>query len=61
MEKRAALHSKGHGEYRDISQDDFLPEVTGSALVLVHFYHQDFERCRCAPAGAGRGRAPALA
>ena len=38
--------SKGHGQYREITQDEFLPEVTGSRRVLVHFYHKDFMRCK---------------
>lgn len=32
--------SKGHGQYREITQDEFLPEVTGSRRVLCHFYHK---------------------
>lgn len=46
VEKRAELHSKGHGDYREIQEPDFLPEVTGSLLVIVHFYHTGFENCR---------------
>lgn len=38
--------SKGHGQYRDITQDEFLPEVTGSMKVICHFYHNDFPRCK---------------
>ena len=38
--------SKGHGEYRVITQDEFLPECTGSKWVVVHFFHNDFERCK---------------
>ncbi|RHY26451.1 hypothetical protein DYB32_007607, partial [Aphanomyces invadans] len=38
--------AKGHGDYREIVQDEFLKEVTSSARVLVHFYHRDFERCK---------------
>jgi thiol-disulfide isomerase/thioredoxin len=38
--------SKGHGQYREITQDEFLPEVTGSRKVLVHFYHREFMRCK---------------
>lgn len=38
--------SKGHGQYREIAQDGFLTEVTGSKKVLVHFYHNDFQRCK---------------
>jgi len=39
--------TKGHGEYRTISQDEFLPETTGSSeWTVVHFYHDDFEKCK---------------
>ena len=38
--------AKGHGDYREIGQDDFLPTVTGSKRCVVHFYHNDFERCK---------------
>ena len=38
--------SKGHGQLRDIVQDDFIQEVTSSDRVIVHFYHRDFERCK---------------
>lgn len=31
-------------QYRDITQDEFLPEVTSSEKVVVHFYHKDFQR-----------------
>jgi len=37
---------RGHGTYREVSQDEFLPEVTGSPKVICHFYHKDFERCK---------------
>lgn len=37
---------KGHGQYREITEEEFLPNVTGSKNVLVHFYHKDFERCK---------------
>lgn len=45
-EEKQQLLAKGHGEYREIAQDEFLKEVTGSPLVAVHFYHNDFERCK---------------
>ena len=45
-EESQALMAKGHGEYREITQDEFLKEVTSSPLVAVHFYHRDFERCK---------------
>ena len=38
--------AKGHGEYRTIFQDDFLPECTGSKFVAVHFFHNEFQRCK---------------
>ena len=31
-------------QYREIVQDEFLPEVTSSIKVIVHFYHKDFQR-----------------
>lgn len=40
-------NAKGHGEVRTITQDEFLPECTGSSkYVVVHFFHDDFERCK---------------
>eukprot|EP00581_Thalassiosira_minuscula_P032303 CAMPEP_0183763326 /NCGR_PEP_ID=MMETSP0739-20130205/9628_1 /TAXON_ID=385413 /ORGANISM="Thalassiosira miniscula, Strain CCMP1093" /LENGTH=343 /DNA_ID=CAMNT_0026001725 /DNA_START=816 /DNA_END=1847 /DNA_ORIENTATION=- len=45
--KRAEHLSLGHGSVRTIGQDDFLPECTGSSkYVVVHFFHDDFERCK---------------
>jgi hypothetical protein len=43
--KQAENKAKGHGDYRTISQDEFLPECTGSEYVAVHFFHREFERC----------------
>ena len=37
---------KGHGQYREITETEFLPNVTTSKNVIVHFYHKDFERCK---------------
>ena len=37
---------KGHGQYNEIKEDEFLPTVTKSKFALVHFYHKDFERCK---------------
>ncbi|KAH7302189.1 hypothetical protein KP509_23G060200 [Ceratopteris richardii] len=45
-EKRQALERKGHGEYRDVREEDFLAEVTGSDKVVCHFYHHEFVRCK---------------
>ncbi len=36
---------KGHGQYREVTQDEFLAEVTSSTKVVCHFYHKDFPRC----------------
>jgi len=36
----------GHGNYTEITQDDFLKEVTKSKYCVVHFYHPEFERCK---------------
>ncbi|KAJ8647113.1 hypothetical protein MRB53_000136 [Persea americana] len=45
-EKRQALKRQGHGEYREISEGEFLGEVTGSEHVVCHFYHREFYRCK---------------
>lgn len=45
-EKREALKREGHGEYREITEEDFLGEVTGSEKVICHFYHKEFYRCK---------------
>mmetsp|Transcript_10669 Transcript_10669/g.29428 ORF Transcript_10669/g.29428 Transcript_10669/m.29428 type:complete len:318 (-) Transcript_10669:217-1170(-) len=45
--KRVENIAKGHQDYRTITQDEFLPECTGSSeFVAVHFFHKDFERCK---------------
>lgn len=48
--KEAEWRQKQHGEYREISQDEFFSVVVrekgGSDDVCVHFYHKDFETCR---------------
>ncbi|KAL8130644.1 hypothetical protein V2J09_019799 [Rumex salicifolius] len=45
-EKRQILTRQGHGEYREVTEGDFLGEVTGSELVICHFYHKEFYRCK---------------
>ncbi|PIN15759.1 ATP binding protein [Handroanthus impetiginosus] len=45
-EKRQELKMQGHGEYREITEADFLGEVTGSDKVICHFYHREFYRCK---------------
>ena len=44
--QRADWLSKGHGQYRLITQDEFLAECTGSSeWVVVNFCHDEYERC----------------
>ena len=43
--EKAENISKGHGQFREITQDEFLSEVTNSMKVVCHFYHRDFPRC----------------
>mmetsp|Transcript_55975 Transcript_55975/g.149267 ORF Transcript_55975/g.149267 Transcript_55975/m.149267 type:complete len:240 (+) Transcript_55975:3-722(+) len=44
-EKEANL-AKGHGDFQEIEEQDFLKSVTESKKALVHFYSRDFERCK---------------
>ncbi|EOA14573.1 hypothetical protein CARUB_v10027815mg, partial [Capsella rubella] len=46
VEKREAFKRQGHGEYREVSEGDFLGEVTRSDKVICHFYHKEFYRCK---------------
>merc|ERR1712159_688621 len=50
LQKKHALekqfHAQGHGEYREIGEDEFLKEVCGSQWCVVHFYHPEFFRCK---------------
>jgi len=43
---RDEMKTKGHGEYEEIVEMEFLKKVTGSNLVVCHFYHKEFERCK---------------
>ena len=44
--QRTEALAKGHGQYRTIAQDEFLPECTGSSeWVAIHFFHREFQRC----------------
>uniref|UniRef100_A0A7S1CGP6 Thioredoxin domain-containing protein n=1 Tax=Bicosoecida sp. CB-2014 TaxID=1486930 RepID=A0A7S1CGP6_9STRA len=36
----------GHGEYREIVEEEFLSEVTKSKQVVLHLYHAEFPRCK---------------
>lgn len=37
---------KGHGEYREVVSDEFLAECCGSKVVIAHFYHDEFPKCK---------------
>ena len=59
-EKRAAMSTKGHGSYEEVGEGEFLPAVTGSSHCVVHFYHNEFERCRRVGGRARRSAQRAL-
>jgi thiol-disulfide isomerase/thioredoxin len=47
-QKQADL-ARGHGQYRTIGQDEFLPETcthTTSEFVAVHFFEESFQKCK---------------
>ncbi len=46
QEKRVQMKAKGHGTYDLIEEGDFLEAVTKTELVVVHFFHKEFERCK---------------
>ena len=50
LKAKQAQHAEdmanGHGKYSEISEDQFLPVVTKTRFVILHFYHKDFERCK---------------
>ena len=37
---------RGHGDYNEITQDEFLSVTTKSKFVVVHFFHREFVRCK---------------
>ena len=38
--------ANGHGQYNEITEEQFLPTVTGTRFIILHFFHKDFERCK---------------
>eukprot|EP00238_Polyblepharides_amylifera_P000895 CAMPEP_0196571340 /NCGR_PEP_ID=MMETSP1081-20130531/1518_1 /TAXON_ID=36882 /ORGANISM="Pyramimonas amylifera, Strain CCMP720" /LENGTH=234 /DNA_ID=CAMNT_0041888241 /DNA_START=120 /DNA_END=824 /DNA_ORIENTATION=+ len=46
VEKRQEMSRKGHGSLNEVQEQEFLVEVTTTELVVCHFYHHEFERCR---------------
>ncbi len=46
FQKEKENAAQGTGEYREIVEEDFLKEVTGTEWVVVHFYHTEFFTCK---------------
>merc|ERR1719159_670927 len=46
QKKKQENLAKGHGEYAEIQEEDFLKTVTSSYRCIVVFYHQNFERSK---------------
>lgn len=46
MSKKLANQARGHGELREIVEEEFLAECCRSERVVCHFAHADFERCK---------------
>jgi len=46
QEKRVKHQGLGHGQYDEITEEQFLKTVTSSNLSIVHFYHRHFEKCK---------------
>lgn len=46
QEKRAEMARKGHGEMQEIEEGEFLEVVTKTEMVVCHFFHREFERCK---------------
>lgn len=38
--------ANGHGQLKEITEEEFLPTVTGTRFIILAFYHKDFERCK---------------
>lgn len=43
--KKAALTDK-YGQYKEITEEEFLDTCIKNEKVVCHFYHNDFERCK---------------
>eukprot|EP00756_Hemistasia_phaeocysticola_P040898 Hpha_TRINITY_DN16889_c3_g2::TRINITY_DN16889_c3_g2_i1::g.148284::m.148284 len=46
VDKEKEFKAKGHGMYREINEKEFLPEVTSTNCVVVHFFQESFTRCK---------------
>lgn len=45
-EKVQKYKHAGQGSYNEINEDEFLSTLNGSKHVIVHFFHDDFPRCK---------------
>lgn len=45
-EKRTNMQRTGHGTVTEIQEGEFLESVTKTEMVVCHFFHRDFERCK---------------
>jgi len=45
-EEYLANVARGHGEYVEIVEDEFLKACINSKFCIAHFYHNDFETCK---------------
>ncbi len=45
-ELEGKLRGLGHGEYTEITENEFLEAVIKSPRAVVHFFHRDFARCK---------------
>jgi hypothetical protein len=45
-EKKLKYQGLGHGSYDEIEEEVFLKTVTSSQRAVVHFYHNNFEKCK---------------
>ena len=46
MKRAIDTKKEGFGDYREIVEEGFLDEVTGADRAIVHFYHNNFMRCK---------------
>jgi len=45
-QRRQEMQRKGHGTYQQVEEKKFLEEVTTTKHAVVHFFHEDFIRCK---------------
>jgi thiol-disulfide isomerase/thioredoxin len=45
MDQKKKDRQVGYGSYMEVSEEDFLKEVTTAPTVICHFYHREFAKC----------------